>query len=267
VSAAPSRSRTSGNLVASWSRSRGIVAPAIVFLAIGLGWHLAVTLLKVPAIVLPGPKVVFNTIVSQRDVLLEAAASTLLEILLATAIAVIAGFVTAFVISISPLTRRMVFPYILATQVVPKVALAPILIAWFGIGTQSRLILAFLIAYFPMVINSLAGLLSTSSSRLMYARSLLTSDLQMLLKVQLPSALPSIMSGIKITAGVAIIGIVVGEFVASDSGLGKIIVESTASMDTSLTIAGVILISVLGLLVLGALELVERRVVYWRVSL
>jgi NitT/TauT family transport system permease protein len=214
--------------------------------------------------VLPGPIAVWDAIVTHHEILLEAATSTLTEILLATAIAVVAGFLTALAISISPIIRRMVFPYVLMTQVVPKVALAPILIAWFGIGMQSRLILAFLIAYFPMVINSLAGLLGTSDASLRYARSLAASDLQILLKVRFPSALPSIMSGIKITAGVAVIGIVVGEFVASDRGLGKIIIESSATMDTALTIAAVLIISALGLLVLGVLELIERRVVYWQ---
>jgi NitT/TauT family transport system permease protein len=238
--------------------------PVAMFLAIGLAWYLAVTLLKVPPILLPGPMMVYDTIVAQRHLLLEATASTLMEIVLATVIAVVMGFATAVAISMSSMVRRLVFPYILMTQVVPKVALAPILIAWFGIGMQSRLILGFLIAYFPMVINSLAGLLGTSETELSYARSLAATKWQVLSKVQLPAALPSIMSGIKITAGVAVIGIVVGEFVASDRGLGKVIIESTAAMDTSLTIAGVIIISALGLLILGLLELVERRVVYWQ---
>jgi NitT/TauT family transport system permease protein len=108
--------------------------------------------------------------------------------------------------------------------------------------------------------------LGTNETALCYARSLAATKWQILLKVRLPAALPSIMSGIKITAGVAVIGIVVGEFVASDRGLGKIIIESTATMDTSLTMAGVIIISALGLLILGVLEAVERRVVYWQVG-
>jgi NitT/TauT family transport system permease protein len=245
---------------------RAVAIPIAMFLAIGGAWSLAVTLLRVPPILLPGPMMVYDTIVAQRDLLLEATAATLMEIILATVIAVVMGFVTAVAISMSSMVRRLVFPYILMTQVIPKVALAPILIAWFGIGMQSRLILGFLIAYFPMVINSLAGLRDADQTALRYARSLAATKWQVLSKVQLPAALPSIMSGIKITAGVAVIGIVVGEFVASDRGLGKVIIESTAAMDTSLTIAGVIIISVLGLLILGFLELVERRVVYWQVS-
>ena len=152
------------------------------------------------------------------------------------------------------------------TQVVPKVALAPILIAWFGIGMQSRLILAFLIAYFPMVINTLTGILGTADASLRYARSLAASELQVLLKVRLPAALPAIMGGVKITASVAVIGIIVGEFVATDQGMGKVIVESVAAMDTSLMVAATLAVGCLGLLLLAVLEVVDKRIVYWRVG-
>jgi NitT/TauT family transport system permease protein len=148
--------------------------------------------------------------------------------------------------------------------VVPKVALAPILIAWFGIGMQSRLVLAFLISYFPMVINTLAGILGTGEALLRYGRSLVASDWQILVKVRLPAAAPAILSGVKITAGLAVIGIVVGEFVATDRGLGKVIIDSTSNMDTALTVAATFLIGMLGLLVLGTLELVEKRIIYWQ---
>jgi NitT/TauT family transport system permease protein len=247
-----------------YQRRRGVLIPMTIFLTIGVSWHLAVTILQVPTLLLPGPVAVFETIIAEREILLEAAAYTLAEIVLATAIAVVAGFATAIIIGISPAIRRTVFPYILVTQVVPKIALAPILIAWFGIGMQSRLILAFLIAYFPMVINTLAGILGTSDATLRYARSLAASDWQVLLKVRLPTALPSIMGGIKITASVAVIGIVVGEFVATDRGLGKVIIESVATLDTSLTVAATLTIGCVGLMLLGLLELAEKRIVYWQ---
>ena len=250
--------------VTAYRHSRGVLIPCGVFLAIGVGWSLAVSAFKVPPLLLPGPMAVFRTIVEERELLFQAAASTLSEILLAIAIAVVTGFATAILVGISPLVRRTIFPYILATQVVPKVALAPILIAWFGIGMESRLILAFLISYFPMVINTLAGILGTSDAMLRYAQSLAASEWQILAKVRLPAAVPAILSGVKITAGVAVIGIVVGEFVATDSGLGKVIIDSSASMDTALTVAATLLIGTLGLALLGALELAERRIVYWQ---
>jgi NitT/TauT family transport system permease protein len=241
-----------------------VLIPCCVFLAIGAGWSLAVSAFNVPPLLLPGPIAVFRTIVEERELLFQAAASTLSEIVLAIAIAVVTGFATAILVGMSSLVRRTIFPYILATQVVPKVALAPILIAWFGIGMESRLILAFLISYFPMVINTLAGILGTSDAMLRYAQSLAASEWQILVKVRLPAAVPAILGGVKITTGVAVIGIVVGEFVATDSGLGKVIIDSSASMDTALTVAATLLIGTLGLALLGALELAERRIVYWQ---
>src|SRR5262245_23954225 len=245
---------------------RGVIIPIIVFMVVGLGWAFAVNVLEIPPILLPGPVAVFKALLEERDRLLKASAETLTEIALATVIAVVVGFVTAILIGLSASVRRVVFPYILMTQVVPKVALAPILIAWFGIGIQSRLILAFLIAYFPMVINTLPGLLGVREANLRYARSLAATEWQILLKLRLPEALPSIVSGIKITAGVAVIGIVVGEFVATEGGLGKVIIESAAVLNTALTIAATLLIGAIGLVLLGVLELAEKRIIYWQVG-
>jgi NitT/TauT family transport system permease protein len=146
------------------------------------------------------------------------------------------------------------------------VALAPILVAWFGIGLQSRVVLAVLIAYFPMVINTMTGILGTREANLRYARSLVISEWQVLTKVRLPEALPSIIGGIKITAGAAVIGIVVGEFVAAEGGLGKVIVDSGAVLNTALMIAATILIAAIGLGIIGALEVIDRRVIYWQVG-
>jgi NitT/TauT family transport system permease protein len=233
---------------------RGILVPLAIFLGFGLAWTL------------PGPAAVFDALFENSDLLLKASGETLTEIVLATVIAVLAGFVTAVLISLRPLARRMLFPYILTTQVVPKVALAPILVAWFGIGVQSRLILAILIAYFPMVINTMTGIIGVREAHLRYARSLAASDWQVLVKVRLPEALPSIIGGVKITAGAAVIGIVVGEFVATEGGLGKVIIEAGAVLNTALMIAATFLIAAIGLALLGALEVIERRVIYWQVG-
>jgi NitT/TauT family transport system permease protein len=184
---------------------RTVAIPVAIFLGLAAVWHLAVTTLRIPPLLLPGPVAVLKSAMAEREILAHATAYTLAEIIVATVIAVAAGFATAVLFAVVPAARRTVFPYILMTQVVPKVALAPILVAWFGIGMQSRLILAFLIAYFPMVINTLTGLLGTSESALQYARSLAASDLQVLLKVRLPAALPAMMAGMKITAAVAVI--------------------------------------------------------------
>lgn len=245
-------------------RFRRIAVPAGTLILIGVAWALFVEAARIPSVLLPGPVKVWNAAVANRELLLGAGWATLSEILLASVIAIAGGFVTAVALGIWPSARRAIFPYILMTQVVPKVALAPILVAWFGTGMQSRLILAFLIAYFPMLINTLSGLLGTSEAMVRYAQSLAASEWQALLKVRLPSALPSIMAGIKITVSVAVIGVVVGEFVASEEGLGKVILESIALLDTALTVAATFAIALIGLALLGLIDVIERRIVYWR---
>lgn len=247
-------------------RLRGVLIPGVALISIGVVWDVAVVVTETPALLLPRPIQVWDSAIANGGALFAASWSTMSEILLASLIAVSGGFLTAVVLSAIPFFRRAVFPYILMTQVVPKVALAPILIAWFGTGMQSRLVLAFLIAYFPMVINTLTGLLGTSEAMVRYSQSLAASEWQVMLKVRLPAALPSIMGGVKITTAVAVIGIVVGEFVATDRGLGKLIIESVALLDTPLTVAATFAIALIGLLLLAVVEVLERRVVYWHAA-
>jgi NitT/TauT family transport system permease protein len=238
-----------------------------MFALILVMWAGLVDFFEVTALLLPGPIEVILVTIDEARSLRNAAWSTFSEIVLAAVLAIAGGFLTATLLSLVPFVRRAIFPYILMTQVVPKVAIAPILIVWFGTGMTSRLILAFLIAYFPMVVNTLTGLLSVGQPMLRYAQSLTASEWQVFTKVRLPVALPMILSGVKITMTVAVIGIVVGEFVAADEGLAKIIIESSARLETALTVSATLLVALLGLVLLGLVEVVERRLVFWRSKL
>jgi NitT/TauT family transport system permease protein len=237
--------------------------PFLPIVGLTVAWQAVVSTYHITPILLPGPVRVWDAAVANADTLLAASWSTLSQIVVAAVVAVLVGYGTAVALSFLPLLRRATFPYLLMTQVVPKVALAPLLIAWFGIGSQSRLLLAFLIAYFPMVINTLGALLHTDKGMVDYARSLVASDWQILFKVRMPAALPATMGGIKITTSLAVVGVVVGEFVASDAGLGKVVIASTALMQTGLMIAATLAIGLLGLVLLGTIELAERRVIRW----
>jgi NitT/TauT family transport system permease protein len=243
---------------------RRIILPGLVFALILVMWAGLVDFFEVTALLLPGPIEVILVTIDEARSLRNAAWSTFSEIVLAAVLAIAGGFLTAALLSLVPFVRRAIFPYILMTQVVPKVAIAPILIVWFGTGMTSRLILAFLIAYFPMVVNTLTGLLSVGQPMLRYAQSLTASEWQVFTKVRLPVALPMILSGVKITMTVAVIGIVVGEFVAADEGLAKIIIESSARLETALTVSATLLVALIGLVLLGLVEVVERRLVFWR---
>jgi NitT/TauT family transport system permease protein len=245
---------------------RNSLIPSLPFIGVIGAWQAAVVTGEISPVLLPGPVRVWDTAIANSDALLAAGWSTLSEILIAAALATASGFITAMALSVLPVLRRATFPYMLMTQVVPKVALAPLLFAWFGIGFQSRLLLAVLIAYFPMVINTLDALLDTDKAMLAYSRSLLASEWQTLVKVRLPASLPATIGGVKITTSLAIVGIVLGEFIATDSGLGKIIIESTALMQTSQMIAATLTIAVIGLVLLGSIELLERRVIRWSID-
>lgn len=243
---------------------RRLILPGLIFASILAMWAGLVDLFEVTALLLPGPMEIIRVTIDESRSLSIAAWSTFSEIVLAAVIAIVGGFLTAVLLDLVPFARRAIFPYILMTQVVPKVAIAPILIVWFGTGMTSRLVLACLIAYFPMVVNTLTGLLSVGQPMLRYAQSLTASEWQVFTKVRLPVAVPMIISGVKITMAGAVIGIVVGEFVAADEGLAKVIIESSARLETALTVSATLLVAVIGLVLLGLVEVVESRLVFWR---
>jgi NitT/TauT family transport system permease protein len=250
-------------MLTAFKQKSRFVLPLVVLVGILLLWDQAVRLFEIPTLILPNPKDVYETFLTEFPRLFRAARETLVEVVLAAGCAIVGGLFSAFLIFQFPVFRRAFFPYILMTQTMPKVALAPVLIVWFGVGFTSRLVLAFLIAYFPMVINTVAGLAGTSETMLRYARSLSASGWQIFVKVRVPNALPAMIGGVKITVGVSVIGIIVGEFVASEGGLGRMIFESAALLETPLTIASILLVAAIGLGLVGLVELLERFLVYW----
>jgi len=150
-------------------------------------------------------------------------------------------------------------------QIVPKVAVAPLFVVWFGLGDLSRLLLAFLIAFFPIVINTAAGLTSVDDDFVRMARAYMGTRLQIFTKIRLPHALPLIFGGMKISITLAVIGVVVAEFVAAQRGIGYLIVMANGLLDTPLMMAAIVALSLMGLLLYGIVAALERLVVYWHV--
>ena len=150
------------------------------------------------------------------------------------------------------------------SQIVPKVAVAPLLVVWFGLGGTSRLLLAFLIAFFPMVINTATGLTSVDEDFVRMARAYMGSRWQIFTKIRLPHALPLIFGGMKISITLAVIGVVVAEFVAAQRGIGYLIVMANGLLDTPLMMAAITALSVMGLALYGVVAIVERAVIYWQ---
>jgi NitT/TauT family transport system permease protein len=152
----------------------------------------------------------------------------------------------------------MVYPLLVISQVVPKVAIAPLIIVWAGFGLQSKVLIVFAIAVFPIVLNSIAGLRAMEVEKLYLARSMGASALQTYVKIRLPQALPYIFAGIKLSATLAVIGAVVGEFVAAERGLGRVILTTSGAFQTPLLFTGILYLTVLGVLLFFGVELIER---------
>jgi len=186
-----------------------------------------------------------------------------MECILGFFLAMAIGIPIAVIVTYSRLLNSMFYPLLVASQSIPKVALAPILLVWFGTGIESKLAMAFVIAFFPIVVDTVTGLRNTSPELLELARSLQSSRLQTFFKIQLPSALPFIFSGAKIAVTLAVIGAVIGEFIGADEGLGNLLLVANSQMNTSLAWAALVLLSVLGMILYASVVLAERILMPW----
>lgn len=236
-----------------------LAGTAIILVA----WHFYVVLMRVPAVVLPGPWEVAVAIVENARILLSEGWVTLLECIYGFLLAMGIGIPIAVVMTYSRIANLMFYPLLVASQSIPKVAIAPILLVWFGTGIESKLAMAFVIAFFPAVVDTATGLRSTSPELLELARSLQCSRLQTFFKIQLPSALPSIFSGAKIAVTLAVIGAVIGEFIGSNQGLGNLLLTANSQLNSALVWASLVVLSVLGMLLYGAVVLAERIMMPW----
>ena len=220
-------------------------------------------MLNVPAVVLPGPWQVAVAMWEYSAILLSEGWVTLLECVYGFVLAMGIGIPIAVVMTYSRIANLMFYPLLVASQSIPKVAIAPILLVWFGTGIESKLAMAFVIAFFPAVVDTATGLRSTSPELLELARSLQCSRLQTFFKIQLPSALPSIFSGAKIAVTLAVIGAVIGEFIGSNEGLGNLLLTANSQLNSALVWASLVVLSVLGMLLYGAVVLAEKIMMPW----
>ncbi len=240
-----------------------IFYPLAGVVIIVLVWHYYVIVFDVPAIVLPSPMDVAIALVDEAPLLLAESWVTLLECVYGFLLAMGIGIPIAVVMTYSRVMNLMFYPLLVASQSIPKVAVAPILLVWFGTGIESKLAMAFVIAFFPAVVDTATGLRATSPELLELARSLQSSRLQTFFKIQLPSALPFIFSGAKIAVTLAVIGAVIGEFIGSNNGLGNLLLTANSQMNAPLAWAALIVLSFLGILLYGAVVLAERLMMPW----
>jgi NitT/TauT family transport system permease protein len=242
---------------------RRIVDPALLFLLLAIVWEKGVAIFGIKRYLLPPLSQVMDTLWVSRAAILKQTWITTHEILLGYFFAVVVGIALGIVIFAWPLMRRTLYPLIVVLQGLPKVALAPLLVTWLGFGLTSKVMMAFLIAFFPVVVTTLGGLAGTPEHLLEHFRAIRASSATTFLRLRLPAALPSIMDGCKTAMPLAVIGAIVGEFVGSDSGLGNLILEANGSANTALVFAALIAISVLTSILYVIVELVAKRV-WWR---
>jgi NitT/TauT family transport system permease protein len=206
---------------------------------------------------------VFASIIRDWRILFIESWTTFLECIYGFALAFLIGILIAVTVTTSRTLNLIFYPILIATQSIPKVAIAPIVLVWFGTGMESKVAIAFIVAFFPIVVDTATGLRATPEDLLDLARSLRCTHLQIFWKIQVPSALPFIFSGAKVAVTLAVIGAVIGEFVGSDSGLGNLILAANAQVNSPLVWASLVYLSALGMLLYAAVVLAERMLMPW----
>jgi NitT/TauT family transport system permease protein len=226
-------------------------------------WALACWLVSIPTVVLPSPDKVLQAMVTRGDLLLGESLITLKETLFGFMLALAVGLPLAVAVANSRPLNLMFYPLLIALQSVPKVALAPIVLVWFGAGMESKLAIVWLVAFFPIIVDTVAGLRSTPRELLELADSLKATRAQIFLKVQFPAALPFVITGAKVAITLAVIGAVIGEFIGSSEGLGFLLLSATSQLNTPLAFAALFALAALGILVYLLVELAERLMAPW----
>jgi NitT/TauT family transport system permease protein len=238
-----------------------ILAPLALAGAALLAWELLVRSLRVPQGVLPAPSVVLELFGGpQAQLVFDNAGPTGLQAVAGFLAAALLGIAVAVAIAYSQWLKEAAYPYLIAFQVIPKIAFAPIFVLWFGIGFRSRFAFATFICFFPIVIALITGLRDTSADLVRMSRAYGASKAQVFLHVRFPSSLPYLFSGLKIAATLSMIGVVIGEFITADRGLGYLILYASSRADTPLVLAAIAVLCAIGLAIYGAVVAAEAWV-------
>ncbi len=241
-----------------------ILLPLLTFVGFLVIWEAAVRVGDVKAYLLPAPTAIVLRIVEDRSVIFDNLKVTLTEMLLGFISAAIVAFFAGTAVSFSTALRRTIYPLIVASQTVPIIAIAPLLIIWFGYNIWPRVIVTALVSFFPLTVNVVAGFTSIEPELVVFFRSLNAGRLALFFKLAVPSALPFIFSGLRITAVLAVIGATVSEWIGADKGLGHLIAHDTAELDTVRVFACIAVLSALGMMLFATVVVVEWIVLPWR---
>ncbi len=247
-----------------WLPPLAVIAAAIGLWELAARWDLIAEALEIQPFLVPAPSDVAEALWRDRELLADNAWVTAQEVLLGFALALVAGIAFAVILHLSDVLRRAFYPLLMASQTVPVIAIAPILVVWLGYGLGPKLVIIALVCFFPITVNTLDGLRSVDPELPRMMRTLDAGRGQVLRRVELPSALPFLFSGAKIAAVVSVIGAVFGEWSGANQGLGHLILISQGQLQTSRVFAAVFVLSAIAITMFGLLSLLERHVAWWR---
>jgi NitT/TauT family transport system permease protein len=257
-------SRSPGRGVLAWLGQRG--GALAIFVLLFVAWEAGVHVFGIKEYLLPPPSKVWTEFWKRHDIVAGGAWVTTKEILAGYALAIVVSIPLALAVSYSRFMENAVYPVIVFLQIIPKIAIAPLFIIWFGFGFTPKLLLVFLLSFFPIVVSSIAGFKAADRDVMDFARTTGAGRARMFFKIQLPQALPQIFTGLKVGAALAATAAVVAEFVASDKGLGYLLLQYNGQLDTPMVFATIVVLSLIGLAVYYAVEIVERIAIPWHVS-
>ncbi len=244
--------------------TRRILYPGMLLLLFVLLWELIVWYVQIPRYILPAPSQIAKALTSQQALLIHHTLVTLKEIIAGFLLAFGVGVTLAFLMFHFPILEQTFYPIVIGSQTIPVFAIAPLLVLWLGYGLPSKVVMAALIVFFPIVVNTLDGLKRADSDAVNLLRILKASQWQILWKVRVPSALPFIFSGCKIGISVSTIGAIIGEWVGSKEGLGYLMLHANAQLQVSLIFASLLYLTILGVGLFYLVVLIERWSMPWR---
>ena len=247
--------------ISAWQR---LVTPLIALVVFLSAWEISVRALSVSPLILPPPSAVGSVLTNQFGSLITQAGITLLESVLGFLLGCVAAFALATLFIFSRIAEQALYPYAIALKAIPLVALAPIVVIWFGTGLLSKVFLASVIAFFPILVNTIDGLKAIEPEALELLTMLSASKWQVFTKLRIYTALPSIFAGMKVASSFAVVGAVVAEFIGSDQGIGFVIKSSSYYLNTDLTFAAIIVSALIGLVFFWLISFLETKVIFWR---
>jgi NitT/TauT family transport system permease protein len=243
--------------------ARLVLLPLGCALTVLMAWEFFCRASRISPALLPPPSAVWSVLSDNWEILFQQSVPTTLETIISFVAATLLGVALAVAITFSAWVREALYPNVVMFQLIPKIALAPLFIVWLGVGSRSCIVVAIFIAFFPVVISTATGLVSAKPEVLQLCRSLTASEWQMFRLARFPYAMPFVFAGMKVGVTMAMIGVIVGEFITAQAGLGYIIMFASSAGETATVLAAIVLLCVIGLALFGLVALGEMAVQRW----